>query len=528
MIKQIVVISSLLTLSKFILGTQNNSFINSSNVKLPPTYYSSYQWAIDDIELGKAWEISTGSSSVLVGIIDNGVRGTHEDLSSNINSSLSTISSTTSYTDSLNDLHGHGTHIAGIIGADGSNSVGIAGVCWDVNLVSLRGGYISGGKVYINNEEISEFLEYATDNNISILNISYGSYNYDSDLLSDLSDYNGLVVCSAGNDGYNTDLSGHHHYPSGYDLSNIISVGSSTSSDLVSSTSNYGQDTVDLFAPGTEIKSTMKNSDSDYANWSGTSMAAPYVTGVAALLKSINPNLTPAQIKSAILSNVDSISSMSDKCVSGGRLNAYKAALSVLPTFTINQSVNSVCPIEVGGHQWYKINAQAVTRQFYNMNSINLTAALYSDIQNTTPLVTGSSNGAGYLFNYSFPSEGTYYLKVTNNSSYSGNYSIWIHNNHVHNYGEPYVWKNNTHHYATCSCGNTTSQPHVIQSGTNTCMLCLGTASGGFIGPNGIGQSILTDSYLYPNGIISLGNIDYSSYVNGILTIEDIYGWNSL
>ena len=103
-----------------------------------------------------------------------------------------------------------------------------------------------------------------------------------------------------------------------------------------------------------------------------------------------------------------------------------------------------------------------------------------------------------------------------------------MHNTHYHSYGEPYIWQNNIYHLATCSCGNTISQPHAIQSGTNTCVLCHGTASGGFIGPNGIGHSILNDSYLLPNGIICLGKRDYNAYMNGSLTIEEIYGWNTL
>ena len=301
----------------------------------------------------------------------------------------------------------------------------------------------------------------------------------------------------------------------------MIVVGNSTSLDEKASTSNYGTEVVDIFAPGTSIWSTMKNNDSDYACWSGTSMAAPYVTGVAALLKSINPTLTPAQIKAAILDNADHITALNTYCPYGRRLNAYKAALAVLPTFTTDQTINSIQAIPVGGHQWYKINASACTRHFTNLYSIDLTASLYSDVQGT-PLITGSSNG-GYLFNYTFPSSGTYYLKVTNNSSFSSSYSIAMSNSHVHVYENSYEWRNSTQHYAYCECGSSTIQAHIVQSGTNTCMLCHGTASGGFIGPLSIGQSILTDSYLYPNGNVSLGQIDYNNYINGLLTVDEIY-----
>ncbi len=502
-----------------------------SNSTTSPSYYASSQWAIDKIELDKAWDITTGSSSVSVGVIDSGIRATHDDLSSNVvtgSTALHTYISNNGYSTSLEDLCGHGTHVAGIIGADGSNTYGIAGVCWDVNLVSLRGGHISGSSNYMYYYEMAQLVNYAGQNNISIVNLSYGGYDSDTNnILSSLASYNGLIICSAGN--YGNDNDSNTFLPASLHYDNMIVVGNSTSSDSIYYESNYGHNTVDLFAPGTDIISTMNNSDYNYASWTGTSMAAPYVTGVAALLKSINPNLTPAQIKFAILNNVDPISSMANKCVSGGRLNAYKAALSVLPTFTPSQTISSVCPIEIGGYQWCKISVnQPMSKLFYNASSMSLSAYLYSDIQSSTPLASGFSNGTGQLFNYSFPCMGTYYLKIMNNSSYSGNYSIDMNNTHYHNYGEPYIWQNNTYHLATCSCGNTILQPHATQSGTGDCILCGGSASGGFIGPNGICQPILTDSYLYPNGIISLGNIDFNAYMNGLLTVEDIYGWNTI
>ncbi len=530
MVNYLLVFSSLLflcnlTASKAFL--QNNKIPNGSCSTTSPSTLSSNQWAISKIELDKAWDISTGSSDVKVGIIDSGIRGTHEDLLSNINSSLSIVSSTTSYTTPFSDLHGHGTHIAGIIGANGDNTSGIAGVCWNVSLVSLRGGWVEEDedhnlKTYISNTEIAEFTDYAENHNIKILNLSYGGGAYNSDLLSDLSNYSGLLVCSAGNNG-----SDSLYYPACYNLDNIISVGNSTSDDLKASSSNYGYSVVDIFAPGTNILSTMKGSDSDYAYWSGTSMAAPYVAGFAALLKSINPTLTTAQLKSAILDNADHVTSLSSYCLYGRRLNAYKSAMAVLPSFEAGQSISSLTPIPSGGHQWFKVVAQPGTYYFNNSDSVNLTATLFSDIQGTA-LISGTSNGPGEFFNYTFTTGGTYFIKILNNSSFPSSYSILSSPNHIHSYYYDYEWKNHTQHYAYCSCGSHITQGHVIHSGEEYCILCDGPVSSGFIIPSSVNQPILNDSYVLPSGIISLGNQDYSLFIIGLLSIEDIFDWNTL
>ncbi len=504
-----------------ITSTARGNGLSGSTIS--PSFLSSSQWAINKIELDKAWDISTGSSDVLVGVIDSGIRGTHEDLSSNINTSLSTVVSNV-YTTTLEDVHGHGTHVAGIIGANGANVEGIAGVCWNVSLVDLRAGYIYGDSSIILNTELQSLIGYAGDaaHGIGLLNFSYYNAPYDSNVANAIQSYPGLFVCIAGNGSKYINATTSTDYPASYHFDNMIVVGNSDENDNKYSTSNFGTTVVDIFAPGTAIKSTYYSHNSSYCDMTGTSMAAPYVTGTAALLKSINPTLTPSQIKAAILNNADHITALEPYVTGGKRLNAYKAALAVLPTYTNSQTIYSPCSIPVSGHQWYKINALPNYCSFRNTSTMNLTASLFSDIQGT-PLAVGSSNGSGLMFTYNFTSSGTYYLKIVNNSSSSGNYSISITNPHIHNYGEPYVWKNTAKHFATCDCGQTTLQAHVVQSGTNTCLLCHGTASGGFIGPDAIGQPILNDSNIYPNGIIALGIIDYSNYCNGFLSLEEIY-----
>ena len=285
------------------------------------TYYGR-QWAINKIQLPKAWDVTTGSNTVTVGVIDSGIHYNHEDLKNKIDGTLcmdySSGKSEHIYT--TTDGTGHGTHVAGIIGACTNNGTGVAGVCWNIKLVSLR-VLDDSGRGY--SSYAANAINHAAEKGIQILNMSVGwtTERYNKALDTVIRDYGGLVVCAVGNDKKNVDTNAD--YPSKYNLDNLISVGNSNENDKKYSTSNYGKTTVDLFAPGTDIWSCVPNGT--YESKTGTSMAAPYVTGVAALILSEHSDYTPAQIKKTILGNVDSIGDLSNYCVSGGRLNAYKA-----------------------------------------------------------------------------------------------------------------------------------------------------------------------------------------------------------
>ncbi len=295
-----------------------------------------------------AWDITTGSSSVTVGVLDTGIDGSHPDLVNRINTSLcrdftGVDENGTAVTPT--DESGHGTQVAGLIGAQGNNSIGVSGVCWNVRLVSLQ--------VFarINNKDIgfSSFvanaIQYAEEKGIDILNFSgswsvrdaYYSTYYNEALAAVIRNYSGLFVCAAGNNESNNDAVGV--YPANYRLPNLISVGASNVSDAYldlggSQGSNYGQMFVDIFAPGEVMLTTHPtdlNAANPYSYLQGTSAAAPLVTGVAALLLSKYPDLSPCEIKDTILSNVDDCGTTFDTlCVSGGRLNAYKALTNVI------------------------------------------------------------------------------------------------------------------------------------------------------------------------------------------------------
>ncbi|MCL2013584.1 MAG: S8 family serine peptidase [Oscillospiraceae bacterium] len=306
----------------------------------------------------EAWDITKGSTSVKVGIIDTGIYYDHPDFEYNLHIGLDW--NFVGDNDNANDIDGHGTHVAGIVGARGNNdvvtddSLSVTGVNWKVSLVAL--------KTADNISTMTEAVSHCAIYNIPIANISSGyplsSWNPQStinSLQAAITNYKGLVVCAAGNDDDNID--NFPVYPAAFQLNNLITVGSSQTigydtlaEDRKADHSNYSANKVDLFAPGTKIISTYTSnncnslvnqqtcpsapviSDPDkkhfeyrYHAITGTSMATPMVTGTAALILSIDKSFTAAQIKRFILNTVDKNAHFNGKCVTGGRLNIYKA-----------------------------------------------------------------------------------------------------------------------------------------------------------------------------------------------------------
>ena len=296
-------------------------------------YYAD-QWGLQKIQMPDAWEYTEGAPYVNVAVIDTGINQNHPDLSNRVNSSLSGYISDGQFVSvaTATDPNGHGTHVAGIIAANKNNGIGIAGIASGIKLVSLK--YTEGASGVGLASNAIKAIDYARLMNIPIINFSSGynttSSNYEyyfnttpSAFNTAIENYPGLFVCSAGNNGVNIDVTSV--YPACCTSNKVIVVASSTASDTRSSSSNYGRSSVDLFAPGDSIMSTTGNT---YAYMSGTSMAAPHVTGVAALLLSRNNTLSAVALKTRIMNNVDSNSAFSAYCVSGGRLNAYKAIIN--------------------------------------------------------------------------------------------------------------------------------------------------------------------------------------------------------
>jgi len=284
-----------------------------------------FQWSLPKIQVPEAWVFS-GSNYVRVGIIDTGI-SYHPDLSANLVAGWDFVSGN-SFT-AYNDTVGHGTHVAGIVGAVINNGVGIAGINWNTRLVPLKTDFVSPTGPITFSSTILAAVNYAKNNNIPILNASLGDLTNDFALKTAIETYSGLFVCTAGNN--NTNIDNFPHYPGSWGgnnstYRNIITVGATNAYDARWLYSNYGSNAVDLFAPGEEIISTFVDGNGvfKYESLSGTSMAAPHVTGVAALLMS-QSGLSAREIKKIILDNVDKVSSLNGYCVTGGRLNAFKA-----------------------------------------------------------------------------------------------------------------------------------------------------------------------------------------------------------
>lgn len=285
------------------LNNFNDNDVNLAiNTVTPNDTYFSEQYSLKLIQAEEAWGSTTGIDTVKVGVIDSGIYN-HTDLSSNLLTGWDFVNNNTVTSD---DLTGHGTAAAGLIAAVGNNSQGIAGVAWNVKIVPLQ--VVDSNGLYVISS-ITSAIDYAVEENIPIINMSFGAVSNSNAYDEVIDKYEGLICCSAGNEGIDTDI--NSRYPSCDDAGNLICVASSTETDVISSYSNYGVITVDLVAPGENLR-ILTNTGS-YKKGSGTSFSTPLVAGTAALLLSYNPYLSAKEMKSAIIENVDQVSSLSRK-----------------------------------------------------------------------------------------------------------------------------------------------------------------------------------------------------------------------
>jgi len=294
----------------------------------PDDEYYNNQWGIRYSTIHGAWNRTTGSSNVVVGVIDSGIDGTHPDLVNNLwnnpNPNQNGFINDVHGYDFVNneggipyDTHYHGTHVAGIIGAEGYNEIGISGVNWDVSLAWL--GICDGEAVFL--DSVVKALNYCNNHQIKITNNSYGGSFYSETLRHAIANYNGIYVTCSGNckPGRNIDDPQNHDYPSCYDLPNIISVGALGTDHQIACFSNYGPNSVDVFAPGEKIFSTVPGG---YDYLDGTSMACPFVTGVIALVMATKPSYTLEEVKYALLDTVIPDKALAGKCKFGGYIDA--------------------------------------------------------------------------------------------------------------------------------------------------------------------------------------------------------------
>ncbi|MEJ2721493.1 MAG: S8 family serine peptidase, partial [bacterium] len=232
------------------------------------------------------------------------------------------------------DDAGHGSHVAGTIAAVGNNGIGVVGVSWSAKILPIK--FLNSGGSGSTADAILS-VEYATLMHVRLTNNSWGGGGFSTalrDAIEAAGDEGILFVAAAGNYGENTDI--YPHYPSSYDLDNIISVANTTDRDLLSGSSNYGAVTVDLGAPGTNILSTFPGNT--YGSISGTSMATPHVSGAVSLLWSAGPSLGHLDVKDIIMSSVDPNPVLAGRTVSGGRLNVFNmlTGLDSIPPARVN------------------------------------------------------------------------------------------------------------------------------------------------------------------------------------------------
>lgn len=300
------------------------------------------QWALNntgqtggtadaDVDAPEAWDVTTGSSAVTVAVIDTGVEYTHPDLAANIlrdnGGNLVGYDFGEEDADPM-DHDGHGTHVAGIVGAVGNNAVGVSGICPTVRIMPVKFFTDAGGGDVGN---AIRAIDFAVEHGARIINASWGTYDRSDLLLEAIErarDAGVLFVAAAGNGG--NDSAGDNndelaHYPSSFtqETDNMLAVAATDSRDRLASFSNYGVHSVDLAAPGVGILSTF--TPGIYGQLSGTSMAAPCVAGAAALLLARYPALSVSQLKIRLLANTDHPGALAGTVASSGRLNALAA-----------------------------------------------------------------------------------------------------------------------------------------------------------------------------------------------------------
>ena len=380
-----------------------------------------YQWSLEnrgqqvkgypgrenvDIDAEEAWNTTMGSKDVVIGVLDTGIDISHKDLKANIYTNKDEIPGNNKDDDGngyIDDVHGwdfandssdvyasaqkdtHGTYVAGVIAAS-ANDGGIVGIAPKVKLMPLK--FISGSTGYTS--DALEAIEYAKSMGIKIINCSFGGTDKNPALEDAMKNSGILFVCAAGNKG--ADTAEKPVYPAAFDISNILSAASIDSKGIMPKFSSYGRLKIDkttidkaapdVAAPGTNILSTVPNNKYDY--YSGTSISAAMVSGVAALVLSYLPKFTASDIKDRIMNTVVKCTSLTNKVATEGRLNAGAALTLQVPVTDSYEGKGNDddTPVEEDGEAdtWYTLDERArnVERFHYGEGGINPASGNYS------------------------------------------------------------------------------------------------------------------------------------------------------
>jgi hypothetical protein len=343
-----------------VLYAEPNYIWRAKRTPNDPRYLSGELYGLNRINAPAAWNTTVGSKSVVVGVIDGGVDFNHDDLKANIwtNPNDPVGGGDNDFNGFIDDIHGwdfhhndstvfdnedgddHATHVAGTIGAQGDNNLGVSGVNWNVSIVSIKVLGPSGGSTsnIINGYNYARKLREAGVN-LRVLNNSYGGPGKSLSALDAITQLNNagiLFVVAAGNE--SRDNFAYPDYPANYDVPNVIAVASTTSSDALSSFSNFGARLVSIGAPGSSVLSTTPNHT--YSFFGGTSMSSPHVAGAAALIcaanatcansSAVNSGITTAQLRGVLAFTGDRISALESNTTTGRRLNVANAMAAAL------------------------------------------------------------------------------------------------------------------------------------------------------------------------------------------------------
>lgn len=351
-----------------------------------PEYANGQQWFLHnigrnegvadaDIDAPEGWAVCREAPEVIVAVIDTGIRETHEDLADNLWTNPGEIPGNgidddgNGYVDDvhginaltrtadISDDNGHGTHVAGIIGALGNNGRGGAGVARRVKLMICKAmGPCGVGSV----SDAVACIQYARAQGAHVINASWGTALGYPEGLKEAVDAAAkaeiIFVCGAGNNFQDTD--GRPFFPASYPCDNLVAVLATTRSDELAGFSNFGQVSVAIAAPGHEILSTLNNSDSSYGLLSGTSMATPVVSGVFALMRAHFPEENYLRLINRVYASVDKVAALEAKCRTAGRVNLARS-LTSRSSRPPNDDFAARSPVNLGSFSTRGINVDA-------------------------------------------------------------------------------------------------------------------------------------------------------------------------
>ncbi|HUS35217.1 MAG TPA: S8 family serine peptidase [Verrucomicrobiae bacterium] len=346
-----------------------------------------------DIDVIKAWDITTGDTNVIVGVIDTGINYTHVDLApqmwvnpgeipnNNVDDDLDgyidNVYGINAVADNGNpkDDNGHGSHCAGTIGAAANGNGPHVGVAWNVRLMALK--FLQAAGFGFESDEI-QCINFTILKKVKITSNSYGGGGFSQaefDAIAAARTAGQIFIAAAGNDGEDNDI--FPHFPSSYDLDNIVSVAALDRRDQLADFSNYGRNSVDIGAPGVEIFSCWYDSNTAYNTIDGTSMATPHVAGAAALLLAADPASDYLRLRDRLLQRSTAIPALAGKTTTGGRLDVFRAIsgqvdglleISINPPSGSYFLTNSVATVTVRVTDDFNVNDATVVGRFNNAN----------------------------------------------------------------------------------------------------------------------------------------------------------------